>query len=83
MAPGEITIVFSYGDEPPIGPMLTEMTAISVTPTHARRIQVMLSEMLRAYEENFGQIPAEGVKPPNFAEVGERIEERIKSGEVG
>jgi hypothetical protein len=81
VSPGEITLVFSYLDEAPIGLINTEISAITMTPTHARRVMITLSEMLKEYVEKFGPIPPEPTATSRIdaAEIGKRIEERVKS----
>jgi hypothetical protein len=79
LSPGEVTIVFSYTDESPAGPLLTEITSVTLTPTHTRKLLLTLSEMLKVHEEKFGGILPEPTSSLDSAELTRRIEEAIKS----
>jgi hypothetical protein len=58
IGPGEVVITFALADEiPNIGPLLTELVGIALTPTHAKILAVTLTETLKLYEETFGAIP--------------------------
>jgi hypothetical protein len=58
VGPGEVVITFGHADEiPNIGPLLTELVGIALTPTHAKTLAVILTDTLKLYEETFGAIP--------------------------
>ncbi len=58
VGPGEVVITFALADEVPnIGPLLTELVGIALTPTHAKTLAVILTDTLKLYEETFGAIP--------------------------
>ena len=76
---GEITIIFSYTDDTPIGTVRTEQVAITVTPTHARRIALTLTEVLSEYEKIFGLIPPEPSSPLDLSNMNERISAAINA----
>jgi Protein of unknown function (DUF3467) len=78
VAPGEITLIFTYNDEPPPGQTMTELTSVSLSPTHAKRLSVMLAEMLRAYEIKFGAIPPEPSSGVDGNDVLRRVELILK-----
>jgi hypothetical protein len=78
VSPGELTLVFAYQDEPPSGPMLTELAGITLTPTAARRTSLLLSEILKAYEEKFGVIPPEPETGIDGANVLRRVDAILK-----
>jgi hypothetical protein len=79
ISPGEITIIFSYVDETPVGAVRTEQGAITITPTHARRIALTLAEVLSEYEKHFGLIPPEPSSPLDLSNMTERISAAVNA----
>lgn len=81
VAPGEFTFTFSYMDETPVGPLFTEIAGITLTPTTARRLWAILTEMLKGYETKFGKIGPEPTVGLDMAEINRGVEELLKSVE--
>jgi hypothetical protein len=71
---GEITLTFSYLDNvPSVGQILTELTAIEMTPTHAKRLADFLTEVLKLYEATYGAIPPPSTTPFDMQKVRENV----------
>lgn len=77
---GEVAIAFSFADEIGTVPIQTEMMAVGMSPLQARRLAVLLTEIIKSYESTFGPIPPEPAPgtAPNGAEVMRRVDEIIK-----
>jgi len=74
VGPGEITVTFSYVDNVPnIGQIVTELVGIAITPTHANTLAVILTEILKSYEETFGAIPPLPKTPFDMQKVRENV----------
>ncbi len=64
VGPGEVSIIFAYADDiPSVGPNLTELVHIAMTPTHAKTMARVLTDVLKLYEEQFGTIPPHSATP--------------------
>ena len=85
LSPGDITIAFSYVDEPAGMPLQTEMMAVGMSALQARRLSVLLNEMLKAYEETFGPIPLEPASgvAVDGPKIMCRVEEAMKGYKSG
>jgi hypothetical protein len=62
-----------------MGAVRTEQGSITVTPTHARRIVLSLTEAMAEYEKHIGPIPSEPNSPIDFSGMAERISSAVKS----
>jgi hypothetical protein len=60
---GEIGLTFSYVEEiSGAGQQMTDLISITMTPVHAKRMVVMLGEILKQYEADIGSID---MRPPS------------------
>src|ERR1700730_14995757 len=58
VGPGEMVITIALADEIlNIGPILTELVGIALTPTHAKTLVDILTDTLKLNEETYGAIP--------------------------
>jgi len=79
IGPGEVGFTFAYLDDiPKVGSNLTEIASVTITPTHAKRLTIHLIEWLAAYEEAFGEIPADPTQGPDQQKVSERAAARMQ-----
>jgi hypothetical protein len=82
IGPGEFGLTFGQLDDVPgFGQFLCELVCITVTPTHAKRLAVILTEFVKAYEAHFGSIPPEPTTPIDIAKVSETIRQAMEAPE--
>ncbi len=79
---GEIGLIFSYLEELPGGAQhLTDIISVSLTPTHAKRIAVTLTELIKEYEMKIAPIAMQPPASIDMDLITKNVREKLGQGE--
>jgi hypothetical protein len=79
---GEIGLIFSYLEELPGGAQhLTDIISVSLTPTHAKRIAVTLTELIKEYEMKIAPIVMQPPASIDMDLITKNVREKLGQGE--
>ncbi|MGH6841963.1 MAG: DUF3467 domain-containing protein [Methylocella sp.] len=81
IAPGEVVVTFCITDDVPnVGPILTDLVGVAMTPTHAKIMATIITDTLKLYEETFGAIPPPSTTPMDPKKVDEIVKKAFQFG---